>query len=205
PRVGLVVARRAGREPAPGLTKADNPVPLVQTSKEVFLVSMQSMHEIATDLITPLGAYLRLREGGRASFLLESVERGRLGRHSFAGFGSRLLAFDEAERCGEPVVGYLGYDFVAELEPTVSLPDAGPAFPGSRFVVPDVLIRFDHALGLADVLRGDPEAIAKLLADERTRDSPQTGTVPSRSTRRVTTKDDYVTAVRNAQEYIKGG
>ena len=166
---------------------------------------MQSMHEIATDLITPLGAYLRLRDGGRASFLLESVERGRLGRHSFAGFGSRLLAFDEAERCGEPVVGYLGYDFVAELEPTVSLPNAGPAFPGSRFVVPDVLIRFDHALGVADVLRGDPEAIAKLLADERTRDSPQTGTVPSRSTRRVTTKDDYVTAVRNAQEYIKGG
>ena len=35
---------------------------------------------IATDLITPLGAYLRLREAGSASFLLESVEKGRLGR-----------------------------------------------------------------------------------------------------------------------------
>src|SRR5438477_10479023 len=37
---------------------------------------------IATDLLTPLGAYLRLREQGRGSFLLESVEHGRLGRHS---------------------------------------------------------------------------------------------------------------------------
>ena len=35
---------------------------------------------IATDLITPLAAYLRLRAAGKASFLLESVERGRLGR-----------------------------------------------------------------------------------------------------------------------------
>ena len=32
--------------------------------------------EIATDLLTPLGAYLRLREGAAGSFLLESVERG---------------------------------------------------------------------------------------------------------------------------------
>ena len=38
-----------------------------------------------TDLLTPLGAYLRLRGAGRASFLLESVEQGRLGRHSLIG------------------------------------------------------------------------------------------------------------------------
>lgn len=34
---------------------------------------------ITTDLVTPLGAYLALRNGEPA-FLLESVERGRLGR-----------------------------------------------------------------------------------------------------------------------------
>src|SRR6202043_150156 len=78
--------------------------------------------DIATDLITPLGAYLRLREGARGSFLLESVERGRLGRHSFVGCGSRLVYANEAEACGEPVVGYLAYDYVARLEPTVALP-----------------------------------------------------------------------------------
>ncbi len=36
--------------------------------------------EIPTDLLTPLGAYLTLREGASGAFLLESVERGRLGR-----------------------------------------------------------------------------------------------------------------------------
>jgi hypothetical protein len=34
---------------------------------------------------------------GRASFLLESVERGRLGRASWMGAGSRLVTLAEAE------------------------------------------------------------------------------------------------------------
>ena len=53
---------------------------------------------ITTDLLTPLGAYLRLRGMGTASFLLESVERGRLGRASWMGAGSRLVTFEEARR-----------------------------------------------------------------------------------------------------------
>src|SRR5262249_51235826 len=113
-------------------------------------------NEIATDLLTPLGAYLRLRAHAPAAFLLESVERGRLGPHSFAGSGSRLVGFDEAAALGEPVVGYLGYDVVARLEPTVPLPAAGPGFDESRFVLPELLVRFDHARGVAEVLAGDP-------------------------------------------------
>ena len=85
---------------------------------------------INTDLLTPLGAYLRLRAMGRASFLLESVERGRLGRYSWMGAGSRLVAFEEAEALDLPVVGYLAYDHAAELEPTVPLPADGRGFPG---------------------------------------------------------------------------
>src|SRR5205807_6729820 len=119
--------------------------------------------EIATDLLTPLGAYLRVREGAGAAFLLESVERGRLGRHSFVGCGSRLVGFDEAEALAEPVVGYLGYDVVARLEPTVPLPTDGPDFAESRFVVPELLVRFDHARGIAEVLVGDVEDAARLL------------------------------------------
>ena len=61
--------------------------------------------EIPTDLLTPLGAYLSLREDAAGAFLLESVERGRLGRYSFVGAGSRLVSFAEAETLGEPVVG----------------------------------------------------------------------------------------------------
>src|SRR4051794_41829908 len=115
---------------------------------------MNITYEIATDLLTPLGAYLRLREGAPAAFLLESVERGRLGRHSFVGRGSRIVGFDEAESLGEPVVGYLGYDVVTRLEPTVPLPVDGPSFDESRFVVPELLVRFDHARGIAGGLVG---------------------------------------------------
>jgi len=50
--------------------------------------------EIHADLITPLGAYFRLRAGERAGFLLESVEKGRLGRHSLLGTGSRIVTFE---------------------------------------------------------------------------------------------------------------
>jgi anthranilate synthase component I len=128
-----------------------------------LFAEMNTTTLVSTDLITPLGAYLRLRDQAAASFLLESVERGRLGRHSFVGCGSRLVGLAEAETCGEPVVGYIGYDYAATLEPTVPLPDKGRELPESRFVVADTLIRFDHVLGLAEVLRGDPATIGGVL------------------------------------------
>src|SRR6476659_1357355 len=118
-----------------------------------------------TDLRTPPAAYLRLRGSARASFLLESVDQGRLGRHSFVGCGDRLVSFEEAERLGEPVVGYLGYDHIAKLEPTVPLPAAGPDVPESRFVA-DTFLRFDHVTGTADVLYGDATRVAAALARE---------------------------------------
>src|SRR3954453_20876179 len=120
--------------------------------------------DIATDLVTPLGAYLRLRREGRAAFLLESVERGRLGRHSLVGCGSHLCYLAEAEACGEPVVGYLSYDYAARLEPTVELPAESTGLPESRFLVADILIRFDHVLNTAEVIRGARLEVARLFA-----------------------------------------
>jgi anthranilate synthase component 1 len=114
---------------------------------------------ITTDLLTPLGAYLRLRGMGSASFLLESVERGRLGRASWMGAGSRLVTLDEAEALGLAVVGYVAYDHVATLEPTVPLPDTGHGFPESRLVVAETLVRFDHGAGTAEVLAGDRDEV----------------------------------------------
>src|SRR5471032_3036065 len=119
---------------------------------------------LTTDLHSPLGAYLHLRASGRASFLLESVDQGRLGRHSFVGCGDRLVGFEEAEALGEPVVGYLGYDHIAKLEPTVPLPADGPDVPESRFIVAELFVRFDHVTGTAEVLHGDPGTVADLLA-----------------------------------------
>src|SRR5215471_6239130 len=108
---------------------------------------MQLPATIHTDLLTPLGAYLRLRASGEASFLLESVDQGRLGRYSLFGCGSRLLDVHEAQLSDEPVVGHVGYDWIGELEPTVPLPEGGSGLRLSRFVVADVLLRFDHVRG----------------------------------------------------------
>jgi anthranilate synthase component 1 len=159
--------------------------------------------EIATDLITPLGAYVRLRAAGRASFLLESVERGRLGRYSFVGAGARVLPFEEAERLDVPVVGYLGYDFVAKLEPTVRLPDDGPGFAESAFVVADTLVRFDHAQGVAEVLAGDAGEVGELL------DGPQPafprGEGRIGPLRRVPGQAEHEARVRRAQDSIRAG
>jgi hypothetical protein len=47
--------------------------------------------DIHADLVTPLGAFLRLRGQAGAAFLLESVEKGRLCRYSLVGSGTRLV------------------------------------------------------------------------------------------------------------------
>lgn len=164
---------------------------------------MNPLTVIPTDLVTPLGAYLRLRRTSEAAFLLESVEHGRLGRHSFVGCGSELVSFDEAEERQEPVVGYLAYDHAAALEPTVPLPDEGPALPESRFVIVDTLVRFDHAHGLAEVLFGDPQATSVLLEGGRPA-LPPSGTTRGH-TRRFPSRLDYERGVRRAIEHIRAG
>jgi anthranilate synthase component I len=159
---------------------------------------------IPTDLLTPLGAYLRLREAGRASFLLESVERGRLGRNSWIGAGSRLVTFDEAETLELPVVGYLGYDHAATLEPTVLLPADGSPFPESRLVVAETLVRFDHGAGLAEVVAGDRDEIGELLA--RTVEPPAAGGFGEPGPlRRFPSRERYEEMVRIAKEHIVAG
>src|ERR1041385_2783018 len=165
---------------------------------------MNALTVVSTDLLTPLGAYLRLRERGRASFLLESVERGRLGRHSFVGSGSRIVDLAEAEACGLPVVGYLGYDHAAVLEPTVQLPDAGRGLPESRFVVAETLVRFDHGLGIAEVLAGDPIEVAELLAGPLP-EAPHGSERSAGSTRRLPSRHQYERAVVKAKEHIRAG
>jgi anthranilate synthase component 1 len=154
---------------------------------------------VDTTLITPLAAYLDLRTRGRAAFLLESVDRGRLGRHSFVGCGDRLVTFEEAEQIAAPVVGYLGYDHVATLEPTVSLPDDGAGLPESRFVVADVLLRFDHLLGVAEVLAGPSD-----LQIQTGYQVPQSGTYRS-ETQRFPAADVYERGVEQCKEHIRRG
>ena len=154
---------------------------------------------VDTTLITPLAAYLDLRTRGRAAFLLESVDRGRLGRHSFVGCGDRLVTFEEAEQIAKPVVGYLGYDHVAKLEPTVAMPDAGAGLPESRFVVADVLLRFDHLLGVAEVLAGPTDL--QLVNQGLT----PSGARPLGRTQRFPSADVYERGVEECKEHIRRG
>jgi anthranilate synthase component I len=159
--------------------------------------------ELNTDLLTPLAAYLRLRGNGRASFLLESVDQGRLGRYSLVGCGDRIVPFEEAERLGVPVVGYLGYDHIAKLERTVPLPADGPDVPESGFIVADVFLRFDHVTGTADVLAGDPATVARLLAEPVvvTGDPP----VTAGETIRFPAQAEHERRVDVAKEHIRRG
>jgi anthranilate synthase component 1 len=158
---------------------------------------------IATDLITPLGAFVRLRGSGEAAVLLESVERGRLGRYSFVGTGSRLVSFEEAKSLDALVVGYLAYDHVATLEPKVPLPAEGYDVPGSRFVVADSAVRFDHAAGVAEVLCGDPDELRRRLAVPHI--ELQKGAGRRGPRRRYPGRFEFERAARAAKEHIRAG
>ena len=153
-----------------------------------------------TTLITPLAAYLDLRTRGRAAFLLESVDRGRLGRYSLVGCGDRIVSFGEAEQLAEPIVGYLAYDHVATLEPTVPLPDEGAGLPESRFVVADVLLRFDHVLGVAEVLAGPTD-----LQIQSGYEVSRSGTAQRSETQRFPAADVYERGVERCKEHIRRG
>ena len=150
---------------------------------------------LSTDLITPLGAYLRLRGGDRAE-LPRSVERGRLGRHSFVGTGSRFVDFAEAEaaRAGRRL---------PRLRPRGDAgthgraPGQRPDLPESRFVVADTLISSTTCLawrrscGATRRHRGAAQAPfddAKTAAAEGGQHAvPQAGSSTSRSSRRSAT------------------
>ena len=162
--------------------------------------------DIHADLITPLGAYLRLRAGRQGSFLLESVEKGRLGRYSLVGSGTRVVSFAEAEgelAAGRPVVGYLGYDHVAVLEPTVGLPDESAGLPESRFVVADSLVRFDHVASAAEVLAGERDEIAQRL--QAPFEEPTAAQGRSGKTIRYPSRREYEERVLTAKEHIAAG
>ena len=158
---------------------------------------------IPADLLTPLGAYLRLRGTGGGSFLLESVERGRLGRNSFVGRGARIVGLEEAEGLDVPVVGYVSYDWAATLEPTVPLPTEGPGLPESAFVVVETLVRFDHGAGVAEVLAGDPDEVAERLAAPLVEPIELAGERGELS--RSPSQERYEEMVRTCQEYIRAG
>jgi anthranilate synthase component I len=85
----------------------------------------------------------------------------------------------------------------------VPLPAGGTGLPESRFVVADVLIRFDHVLGSAEVIRGDPDAVSSVLAQPVPTLPRSTGR--RGSAQRAPDRTDYEASVRTAKEHIRAG
>ena len=126
--------------------------------------------DFLADVETPVSAYAKLRGHGPA-FLLESVEGGEhVSRYSFVGCNPRKvlraapgdgdpLALLQREMAGyRPVrlpgmppftggaVGYLGYEFIHGVEPTVPLAERDElGVPALWFMLCDSLLAFDRA------------------------------------------------------------
>jgi anthranilate synthase component 1 len=81
----------------------------------------------------------------------------------------------------------------------VVLPDAGAGLPESRFVVADVLLRFDHLLGVAEVLAGPADLT--LAAPETARSAHGA----RGATRRFPAQGDYERGVERCREHIRRG
>src|SRR5581483_8885707 len=100
-------------------------------------------------------------------------------------------------------VGYVSYDFVAKLEPTVPLPADGRGLPESRFVAADALVRFDHVRGVAEVLHGDRDELAATL--DRDAPRPPREQLDGFPTMRFPSQGEYEAGVSACKEYIRRG
>ncbi|HEY0389505.1 MAG TPA: anthranilate synthase component I family protein [Gaiellales bacterium] len=179
---------------------------------------------LPADLLTPVGAYLLVREAlGAPAFLLESVERGeQVGRHSFLAAGCPVTdSLDEAVAFagsrpgpapGEPpfvggAVGYISYDWVSELEP-VPLPephDDDAGLPRMRFMLAESVVAFDHVRRTVSLIgpAGAVDRLAEVLAAP-----PAAETAPPSPAGPVhveTTRERYMAAVDRAREHIAAG
>jgi anthranilate synthase component I len=126
--------------------------------------------EIIADAETPVSAYQKLHKSG-GSFLLESVAGGeRIGRYSFLGTHPRKLIRAEVTGEGDPLklveqemaqykpvslpglprfaggaVGFLGYEYIHHVEPTVQRPERNDLHtPVLCFMITDTILIFDR-------------------------------------------------------------
>ncbi len=189
--------------------------------------------ELPADLLTPVAAYLRLRELG-PGFLLESIERGQqVGRYSFLAAGCTLRTVPAGggfadlralldlhaglDRSGLPpfaggIVGHLVYDEVAAFETSVPLPAARPDDPvgASRFLEVPVVVAFDHVRARLYVVAVPgseslaDEYVARLLGPQPAGGEPVSA-VPRSSTLALTSPEEYADMVRVAQRHIRAG
>ena len=204
--------------------------------------------EVLADTETPVTAYQKIRKRG-PSFLLESVEGGEhIGRYSFLGTnphtvirvnertGTDPLQRVEAEmakfkpvavpglpRFAGGAVGFLGYEYIHFVEPSVPLPGRDElGTPVLCFMITDALLIFDRAAQTIKVVAnahvtGAPEQayaaacarvdeiIAQLGRPLTARLAEFRGDAPDLPVSSNLTPARHAEMVRTAQEYIKAG
>jgi anthranilate synthase component 1 len=179
---------------------------------------------LPADLLTPVGAYLLLREAlGAPAFLLESVERGeQVGRHSFLAAGcettdslEEAMAFTATRPGpgpGDPpfvggAVGHLSYDWATQLEP-VPLPPAHPddaGLPLMRFMLADSVVAFDHVRRTMSLI-GPRKAVERLVvALSKPPAAAAAAPRPEGAAHSEITRERYMAAVETAREHIAAG
>lgn len=204
--------------------------------------------EILADTETPVTAYQKLRKRG-PSFLLESVEGGtHIGRYSFVGANPRTVIRASAGAPGDPLrlveaemakyrpvatpglprftggaVGFLGYEYVHVVEPSVPRPardDLGT--PLLCFIITDTLLIFDrvtqtikvlanaHINGLPEVAYAEAcatidEAIAQIGRPMPSRPVEFRREAPDLAVTSNMTPQRHAEIVAAAKEYIRAG
>src|SRR5204863_8530940 len=88
-------------------------------------------------------------------------------------------------------------------EPTVPLPADGRGLPESRFVAADVLVRFDHVRGIAEILHGDAGQVTRALGEDAPK--PSRGQLAGAPTQRFPSQAEYEAGVATRKEYIRQG
>jgi len=179
---------------------------------------------LPADLLTPVGAYLLVREAlGAPAFLLESVERGeQVGRHSFLAAGCAVTdSLDEAVAFaasrpgpgpGDPpfvggAVGHISYDWVSELEP-VPLPPQHPddaGLPRMRFMLAEAVVAFDHVRRTVSLIGPRPavDRLAEVLGAALA--AQPAGPVDAGPVHVETSRERYMAAVERVKEHIAAG
>jgi anthranilate synthase component 1 len=204
--------------------------------------------EILADVETPLSAYQKLQATG-PSFLLESVEGGEhLGRYSFLGVQPRhlirvdgragedpLRAVERAMSRFKPVtlpglprftggaVGFIGYEYVHHIEPTVPRPGRDDLrTPTLCFMITDTILIFDRVSQTIKILSnahvtGKPEPayelacakideiLSRLRLPLATRPLEFGREVPERKMSSNVEPATFMQNVVKAKEYIRSG
>jgi anthranilate synthase component 1 len=204
--------------------------------------------ELVADAETPVSAYQKIQKSG-GSFLLESVEGGEhIGRYSFIGSHPRkvirvdradgsdpLLAVEREMAQFTPVsvpglprfsggaVGFLGYEYIHQVEPSVPKPDRDDLHtPVLCFMITDTIVIFDRVSQTLKVvanahIESRPEvayAAACSRIDELVRELQQPlasrplefrRDAPAIHVESNMAPEDYAIMIIKAKEYIRAG